>query len=42
MAKLLYGCGLRISECINLRVHDFNFDAGILTVHDGKGHVQDR
>ena len=36
-AKLLYGCGLRLSECLNLRVQCFNFDAGILTVHDGKG-----
>ena len=35
--KLLYGCGLRISECLNLRVGCFNLDAGILTVHDGKG-----
>ena len=37
VAKLLYGCGLRLFECLNLRVQDFNFDAGILTVHDGKG-----
>ncbi|MDY6986870.1 MAG: integron integrase [Thermodesulfobacteriota bacterium] len=37
VAKLLYGCGLRLFECLNLRVHCFNFDAGILTVHDGKG-----
>jgi integrase len=22
---------------MNLRVHNFNFDAGILTIHDGKG-----
>ena len=36
-AKLLYGCGLRLSECLNLRVQCFNFDVGILTVHDGKG-----
>ena len=35
--KLLYGCGLRLSECLGLRVHCMNFDAGILTVHDGKG-----
>ena len=35
--KLLYGCGLRLSECLNLRVGCLNFDAGILTVHDGKG-----
>lgn len=37
IAKLLYGCGLRLFECLNLRVHCFNFDAGILTVHDSKG-----
>ncbi len=37
VTKLLYGCGLRLSECVNLRVNNFNFDACILTVHDGKG-----
>jgi len=37
VAKLLYGCGLRLSECMKLRVQDFNFDAMILTIHDGKG-----
>lgn len=37
IAKLLYGCGLRLMECMQLRVHCFNFDAGVLTVHDGKG-----
>ena len=35
--NLLYGCGLRLFECLNLRVGCFNFDTGILTVHDGKG-----
>lgn len=35
--KLLYGCGLRLAECMNLRVQNFNFDFGVLTVHDGKG-----
>jgi integron integrase len=34
--KMLYGCGLRLFECVTLRVKNFNFDAGILTVH-GKG-----
>ncbi|NCU30144.1 integron integrase, partial [Candidatus Saccharibacteria bacterium] len=24
-------------ECVKLRVQDFNFDAMVLTVHDGKG-----
>ncbi|HDH86634.1 MAG TPA: integron integrase [Desulfobacteraceae bacterium] len=37
VVKLLYGCGLRLFECLNLRVHCMNFDEGILTVHDGKG-----
>jgi integron integrase len=37
VAKLLYGCGLRLSECLNLRVQDINMDMMILTVHDGKG-----
>jgi len=37
VAELLYGCGLRVGECIELRVHCFNLDAMLLTVHDGKG-----
>jgi integron integrase len=37
VVKLLYGCGLRLFECLNLRIHCLNFEAGILTVHDGKG-----
>ena len=35
--RLMYGCGLRLFECINLRVHCLNLDETILTVHDGKG-----
>jgi integrase len=35
--SLTYGSGLRISECLSLRVHNFNFDMQILTIHDGKG-----
>jgi integron integrase len=37
VVKLLYGCGLRVSECLQLRVHCFNFEAAVLTIHDGKG-----
>jgi len=37
VVKLLYGCGLRLSECMNLRIHNFNFDHNIVTIHDGKG-----
>lgn len=36
VAQLQYGCGLRISEGCKLRVKDFNFDVGLLTVR-GKG-----
>lgn len=36
IVELLFGCGLRLFECLQLRVRDFNFDAGVLTVH-GKG-----
>lgn len=37
VVKLLYGCGLRLFECLNLRVQCLNFDAGVITIHDGKG-----
>ena len=37
VVRLLYGCGLRLFECMKLRLHNFNLDAGVLTVHDGKG-----
>lgn len=37
VVKLLYGCGLRLFECLKLRVQNFNFDEGMLTVVDGKG-----
>lgn len=37
VVKLLYGCGLRLFECLNLRMQSFNFDFGILTVRNGKG-----
>ena len=37
VVKLLYGCGLRVSECLQLRVQCFNVAAGVFTIHDGKG-----
>jgi len=37
MAKLLYGCGLRLMECLRLRVHDIDFSLKEITVRDGKG-----
>ena len=37
VVSLLYGCGLRLFECLELRVLCINFGAAVLTVHDGKG-----
>jgi integron integrase len=37
MAQLLYGSGLRLMECIRLRVKDLDFTYHQLTVRDGKG-----
>lgn len=36
-ASLMYGAGLRLLECAELRGKDLNFDRGELTVRDGKG-----
>jgi integron integrase len=41
MAKLLYGSGLRVTECLRLRVKDIDFDYKTVTIYDGKGE-QDR
>ena len=35
--SLLYGSGLRISECLRLRIQDLDFTNLSLTVRDGKG-----
>ena len=37
MAKLLYGSGLRVMECVRLRVQDIDFGMGEITVREGKG-----
>jgi integron integrase len=37
MAALMYGAGLRLSECLHLRVQDIDFARGELTVRNGKG-----
>lgn len=37
MAKILYGSGLRLSECLALRVKDVDFGNHQLIVRDGKG-----
>ncbi len=38
MARLLYGAGLRLMECVRLRVQDLDFDYLTITVRDGKGN----
>ncbi len=37
MAMLTYGCGLRLAECLSLRVQDIDISRGIVTVRSGKG-----
>jgi integron integrase len=37
MASLLYGSGLRLNECMKLRVKDVDFDRGYLLIRAGKG-----
>jgi len=37
MASLMYGCGLRLMECLRLRVLDMEFTRGDIIVRDGKG-----
>ena len=38
MASLLYGSGLRLMECLRLRVKDLDFEYDQIIVRDGKGH----
>lgn len=35
--KLLYGAGLRLHECVTLRLKDLDFALGRITIHDAKG-----
>jgi integron integrase len=37
MVSILYGCGLRLSECLRLRIQDVDFERNIITVRQGKG-----
>jgi integron integrase len=41
MASLLYGSGLRLTECLSLRVKDIDFEYRQITIRDGKG-MKDR
>jgi integron integrase len=37
MGQLIYGAGLRVMECVRLRVKDLDFGYGQIVVRDGKG-----
>jgi integron integrase len=37
MAELTYGCGLRLRECLSLRVKDIDFEQDCVVVRAGKG-----
>jgi integron integrase len=41
IARILYGSGLRLTECLQLRVKDLDLSRCQITVHDGKG-MKDR
>ncbi|TWU40551.1 integron integrase [Novipirellula artificiosorum] len=38
IAKLLYGCGMRISEALALRVKDIDFENSLIEIHQSKGN----
>ena len=38
MASLLYGCGMRLMECIRLRVSDIDFDYQQIMIRNAKGN----
>ncbi|MBE0425146.1 MAG: integron integrase [Nitrospirae bacterium] len=37
MAMLIYGCGLRLQECLRLRIKDIDLEQNIVIVRSGKG-----
>lgn len=37
MAKIVYGCGLRLKECLQLRIKDVDFERHAVIVRGGKG-----
>jgi integron integrase len=38
MVQLLYGCGMRLMECLGLRIKDIDFDKRAITIRCGKGN----
>ena len=37
MAMVIYGCGLRLTECLSLRIKDVDLEQGVVMVRAGKG-----
>jgi integrase len=37
MAKLIYGCGLRLQECLQLRIKDIDFERNAVIIRGEKG-----
>jgi len=37
MAMIIYGSGLRLSECLRLRIKDIDFEKGLIIIRSGKG-----
>lgn len=37
VAEIMYGSGLRLMECLRLRVKDLDFGQGTITIREGKG-----
>lgn len=35
--RLIYGCGLRLNDCLRLRVKDFDFSRKLISVQESKG-----
>jgi len=40
-AQLMYGSGLRLSECLSLRIKDIDFDNKQILIYNGKGNKSD-
>ncbi len=38
MAQIIYGGGLRLTECLMLRVKDVDYNRNCLTIRSGKGN----
>jgi integrase len=42
MAMLIYGCGLRLQECLSLRIKDVDLEQNVVIIRSGKGNKDRR